>query len=68
MSFNGVRDIIKRSILKIAEIIAIEDLNKINFNELFSLYPNSVINEAFKELKESGAIVSPVRCKWELVK
>jgi len=27
-----------------------------------------LVDKAFKELKESGAIVSPVRCKWELVK
>ncbi len=23
------------------------------------------INKAFKQLKDEGAIVSPVRCKWE---
>ena len=27
-----------------------------------------LVDKAFKELKESGKIVSPVRCKWELVK
>lgn len=24
-----------------------------------------VVDKAFKELKAAGAIVSPVRCKWE---
>ena len=27
-----------------------------------------LVDKAFKELKESGDIVSPVRCKWELTK
>ena len=27
-----------------------------------------IVDKAFKELKESGEIVSPVRCKWELSK
>lgn len=27
-----------------------------------------LVDKAFKELKASGEIVSPVRCKWELVK
>lgn len=27
-----------------------------------------LVDKAFKELKASGDIVSPVRCKWELVK
>lgn len=26
------------------------------------------VDKAFKELKSSGEIVSPVRCKWELAK
>ena len=25
----------------------------------------AVVDKAFKELKAEGAIVSPVRCKWE---
>ena len=27
-----------------------------------------LVDKAFKELKEKGEIVSPVRCKWELSK
>ena len=27
-----------------------------------------VVDKAFAELKKEGAIVSPVRCKWEPVK
>ena len=27
-----------------------------------------IVDKAFKELKASGEIVSPVRCKWELSK
>ena len=27
-----------------------------------------LVDKAFKELKASGDIVSPVRCKWELTK
>ena len=27
-----------------------------------------LVDKAFKELKEKGEIVSPVRCKWELAK
>ena len=27
-----------------------------------------VVDKAFNELKKEGAIVSPVRCKWELAK
>ena len=27
-----------------------------------------LVDKAFKELKNSGEIASPVRCKWELVK
>jgi tRNA(Met) C34 N-acetyltransferase TmcA len=27
-----------------------------------------LVDKAFKELKASGEIVSPVRCKWELAK
>ena len=27
-----------------------------------------LVDKAFKELKDNGEIVSPVRCKWELVK
>lgn len=26
------------------------------------------VDKAMKQLKEEGAIVSPVRCKWELAK
>ncbi|MBO7097897.1 MAG: transcriptional regulator [Alphaproteobacteria bacterium] len=26
------------------------------------------VDKAFNELKKEGAIVSPVRCKWELAK
>ncbi|ADU67074.1 transcriptional regulator [Desulfurispirillum indicum] len=28
----------------------------------------AVVDKAFKELKAEGAIVSPVRCKWEPAK
>ena len=27
-----------------------------------------LVDKAFKELKETGEIVSPIRCKWELRK
>lgn len=27
-----------------------------------------VVDKAFNELKKEGAIVSPVRCKWEVAK
>ena len=27
-----------------------------------------LVDKAFKELKASGEIVSPVRCKWEIAK
>ena len=27
-----------------------------------------VVDKAFNELKKEGAIVSPVRCKWEPIK
>lgn len=27
-----------------------------------------LVDKAFKELKEKGEIVSPIRCKWELVR
>ena len=27
-----------------------------------------LVDKAFKELKEKGEIISPVRCKWEVVK
>ena len=27
-----------------------------------------MVDKAFKELKENGEIVSPIRCKWELIK
>ena len=27
-----------------------------------------VVDKAFDELKKEGAIVSPVRCKWEVAK
>lgn len=27
-----------------------------------------LVDKAFKELKANGEIVSPIRCKWELVK
>ena len=31
----------------------------------FSGLDRKVVDKAMKELKASGAIVSPVRCKWE---
>lgn len=27
-----------------------------------------LVDKSFKELKEKGEIISPVRCKWELAK
>ncbi len=27
-----------------------------------------LVDKAFKELKANGEIVSPIRCKWELIK
>ncbi len=27
-----------------------------------------VVDKAFNELKKEGAIISPVRCKWEVAK
>lgn len=27
-----------------------------------------LVDKAFKELKANGEIISPIRCKWELIK
>ena len=41
-----------------------EPLNAGKIAELTGL-DRKVVDKAMKELKASGAIVSPVRCKWE---
>ena len=41
-----------------------EPLNAGKVAELTGL-DRKVVDKAFTELKKSGAIVSPVRCKWE---
>ena len=41
-----------------------EPLNAGKVAELTGL-DRKVVDKAFNELKKSGAIVSPVRCKWE---
>ena len=44
-----------------------EPLNAGKIAELTALAPKDV-DKAMKVLKEEGAIVSPVRCKWEPAK
>lgn len=41
-----------------------EPLNAGKVAELIGL-DRKVVDKAFAELKKDGAIVSPVRCKWE---
>lgn len=41
-----------------------EPLNAGKVAELTGL-DRKVVDKAFTELKKSGAIVSPIRCKWE---
>ena len=41
-----------------------EPLNAGKVAELTGL-DRKVVDKAFNELKKTGAIVSPVRCKWE---
>ncbi len=41
-----------------------EPLNAGKVAELTGL-DRKIVDKAFAELKKSGAIVSPVRCKWE---
>ena len=44
-----------------------EPVNAGKVAELTSL-DRKVVDKAFAELKKDGAIVSPVRCKWEPAK
>lgn len=41
-----------------------EPLNAGKIAELSGLDRNKDVDKAMKQLKEEGAIVSPVRCKW----
>ncbi|MBP3890957.1 MAG: transcriptional regulator [Solobacterium sp.] len=56
----------KETILK-AMKKAGEPLNAGKVAELTGL-DRKVVDKAFAELKKEGAIVSPVRCKWEPAK
>ena len=44
-----------------------EPVNAGNVAEMSGL-DRKVVDKAFNELKKEGAIVSPVRCKWEPAK
>ena len=55
-------NVVKETMKKIGKPVSAGEVEK------ESGLDRKLVDKAFKELKESGAIVSPIRCKWELVK
>ena len=55
-------DMVKETMKKLNKPVSAGEVEKESGLE------RKLVDKAFKELKEKGEIVSPVRCKWELSK
>ena len=55
-------NIVKETMAKLGKPVSAGEVEKESGLE------RKLVDKAFKELKEKGEIVSPIRCKWELVK
>ena len=55
-------NIVKETMVKLGKPVSAGEVEKESGLE------RKLVDKAFKELKEKGEIVSPIRCKWELVK
>ena len=55
-------NIVKDTMIKLNKPVSAGEVEKESGLE------RKLVDKAFKELKEKGEIISPVRCKWELSK
>jgi len=55
-------NVVKEVMLKLGRPVSAGEVEK------ESGLDRKLVDKAFKELKEKGEIVSPIRCKWELSK
>ena len=55
-------NVVKETMTKLGKPVSAGEVEKESGLE------RKLVDKAFKELKEKGEIVSPIRCKWELVK